>query len=125
MARTNVPYTGTAKEIFTALLALDEVQANDNFVVFIEHQIDKLATKKSGGGKLSKATLDARANEQDKILAILGTEGLTATDIANKAGLGTSQRASARLKELLEDGKVVVTEAKIDKRKAKVWTIAN
>lgn len=99
----------TKREMYNALLAIAEVQANDDMVEFINHEIELLSRKNSA----KKATPQQEENSAIKVAMIdIMTEPMTATQIMNAvASLFpnlerplTNQRISALLRQLGDDG---------------------
>lgn len=96
----------TKVEMFNAIKTV--VADNEEFVAFIDHEIELLQKKTSN----KKATKTQIENEgfKDIILSVLSNEGATVTEIQGKndilAGL-SNQRVSALLRQLVNDGKVV------------------
>ena len=104
----------TKVEMFNAIKAVEGVSANEDFVAFIDHEIE-LLNKKASNKKATKTQVE---NEGFKatILAVLTDVGATVTEIQGKdetlASL-SNQRVSALLRQLKDDGKVVrYTEGK-------------
>lgn len=111
MARANVNYKGTKKENFNALLAIPAVQENSNLIDFINHELELLANKKSGKG----AEQANREEAQDRIITLLIDKGaMKSTVIANELGFSSGQYATARLGELVKQGRVIRTKEKKD-----------
>ena len=62
---------------------------------------------------------------ENGILAVLGAEAMTASDIKDAVeGIETAQKATAVVKRLVEAGKVAVTEVKGKSGKVKGYTLA-
>lgn len=102
----------TKVEMFNAIKAV--VADNEEFVAFIDHEIELLNRKSSN----KKATKTQVENEgfKDIILSVLSDEGATVTEIQGKdetlANL-TNQRVSALLRQLVNGGKAIkVVEGK-------------
>lgn len=102
----------TKVEMFNAIKAV--VADNEEFVAFIDHEIELLNRKSSN----KKATKTQVENEgfKDIILSVLSDEGATVTEIQGKdetlANL-TNQRVSALLRQLVNDGRAIkVVEGK-------------
>lgn len=96
----------TKKEMFTKMLAIADVQVNEEMVAFINHEIELLERKNSA----KKATPQQVENEKvkEKILEILD-EPMTATQIMNAVQpffetVFTNQRISALLRQLGDKG---------------------
>lgn len=96
----------TKVEMFNAIKAV--VADNEEFVAFIDHEIELLNRKSSN----KKATKTQVENEgfKEEILNVLDVRGATVTEIQAKSevlsGL-TNQRVSALLRQLVNDGKAV------------------
>ena len=104
----------TKREVLTAMLQIKEIQANADFVNYIENELQLLA-KKSENRKSAK-TNEENIKLAEVVLEVLkGSEGMTASDIirANEelSGLSTP-KMTALLKVLMEQGKVVRIEDK-------------
>lgn len=102
----------TKVEMFNAIKAV--VADNEEFVAFIDHEIELLNRKSSN----KKATKTQVENEgfKDIILSVLSDEGATVTEIQGKdetlANL-TNQRVSALLRQLINEDKAIkVVEGK-------------
>lgn len=91
-------------EVVKALQGEATTMSTEDMVAFIEDRKAK-ATAKSGN---RKPTATQKANEaiKENILATLGTEGKTASEVMIEQGLGSNQKASALLRQLVLDGKV-------------------
>lgn len=108
----------TKADMFNAIKAVPEVAANDDFVAFIDHELELLA-KKSANRKPSKTS------EQNKELKVLITEVMSTLDapatvseiMALDEGLRglSTQKVSAVLKLMQADETVIKT---VDKKKA-------
>jgi len=97
----------TKKDYFKALLAIDEVADNEELVKFINHELELLGKKAD-----KKPTKEQEANKvlMDKIVAVMTSEGATASDIAKKSDDLkdlSNQKVSSMLRKLVEDGRVV------------------
>ena len=104
----------TKREVLTAMLQIKEIQANEDFVNYIENELQLLA-KKSENRKSAK-TNEENIKLAEVVLEVLkGSEGMTATEIIKSdellAGLSTP-KMTALLKVLMEQGKVVRIEDK-------------
>lgn len=107
----------TKKDHFTAILAIAEVQENQDLVDFVNHELELLSKKNSAN---RKPTATQKENEVIKkiILAALTNKPTSITDLQKKnAALAeiSNQKISALLRQLIIDNKVVRTE---DKKKA-------
>ena len=106
----------TRKEMFTAIMALEAVQQNQEYVTFLEKEIAK-CDKKSGAKKPTATQVE---NEQLKgaILEFLNGQGekrFTVTELTQQVGElegRTTQKVSALMRQLLLDGLVVRTSEK-------------
>ena len=103
----------TKKEMFTLIATLNA--SNQEIVDFCNHEIELLDNKKSNGNKkpnekVAKETeivYNALA-ELDKAVTVselIAEKGLT--ELANENGVVSTQKVSAMLKKLKEQGKVV------------------
>ena len=104
----------TKREVLTAMLEVQAIQENADFVAYIENELQLLA-KKSENRKSAK-TNEENLKLADVVLEVLqGSEGMTASEIirANDqlSGLSTP-KMTALLKVLMEQGKVVRIEDK-------------
>ena len=99
----------TKKDMYNALLKLAEVQANDDMVAFINHEIELLKRKNSA----KKATPQREENSAIKVAMIdIMTEPMTATQIMNAVAPMfpnlerplTNQRITALLRQLGDNG---------------------
>lgn len=101
----------TRKELFTAIMALDAVQQNQEYVSFLEKEIAKCDRKTAA----KKPTPTQVENEKLKnaILEFLSGEGencFTITELTQKVDAlkgRTTQKVSALMRQLLLDGLVV------------------
>ena len=105
------------------MLQVEEIQANADFVAYIENELQLLA-KKSENRKSAK-TSEENLKLAEVVLEVLkGSEGMTASEIirANDqlAGLSTP-KMTALLKVLMEQNKVVRIE---DKKKVLFKAVA-
>lgn len=99
----------TKKDMYNALLRIADVQANDEMVAFINHEIELLERKNSA----KKATPQQEENNAIKVAMLdIMTEPMTATQIMdvvepmfpNLERPLTNQRISALLRQLGDDG---------------------
>lgn len=99
----------TKKDMYNALLRLADVQANNEMVAFINHEIELLERKNSA----KRATPQQEENNAIKVAMIdIMTEPMTATQIMNAVAPMfpnlerplTNQRISALLRQLGDDG---------------------
>ena len=106
----------TKRDYFTAILAIEEVQANTAMVEFIEHELE-LLTKKNSADR--KPTATQKENEELKALILEGMEPnrvYTVTELIKSIdaiGDLTNQKVSAILRQMTDT--VTRTE---DKKKA-------
>ena len=94
----------TKREMYNAILAVDGVASNQEMVDFINRQIEILDHRKNASS--GKPTAKQVENEgiKDQILAILDTEGAKTCGELAKALEITSQKCSALLRQLGEEG---------------------
>jgi hypothetical protein len=116
MANTTTTTTTTKmtkKETFEAMLKLDQVQANEQFVKTLKHEIELLGKRSSSKAESNKK----KENEgvKDVILVELGkvkkatVSALIGTEALSKY---TNQKISALLRQLIAEGKVEKTTEK-------------
>ena len=106
----------TRKEMFMAIMALEVVQENQEYVTFLEKEIAK-CDRKSGAKKPTPTQVE---NEKLKsaILEFLSGQGenrFTVTELTQQIGElegRTTQKVSALMRQLLLDGLVVRTTEK-------------
>ena len=105
----NMSNKTTKKDMYNALLRIADVQANDEMVAFINHEIELLERKNSA----KKATPQQEENNAIKVAMLdIMTEPMTATQIMdivapmfpNLEKPLTNQRISALLRQLGDDG---------------------
>ena len=112
----------TKKDYFKALLAIEEVKANDDYVAFINHEIE-LLEKKNGNRKPTK-TQEENENIKEFILEV-AVQPMTITEIMKaiqpnvKIEL-TNQKVSALANKLVEDALMIKTT---EKRKSYFKTV--
>jgi len=96
-------------EVVKALSGEKSVMSVEDMVDFINDRKEKAVKK----GSSRKQTARQKENEgvKDTILKTLTNEGITVTDLLGKLDIEgmTNQRASALLRQLVLDGKVVKT----------------
>lgn len=113
----------TKREVLTAMLQVQAIQDNADFVAYIENELQLLA-KKSENRKSAKTSEENVALANVVLETLTGSEGMTASDIirANDqlSGLSTP-KVTALLKVLMEQGKVVRIE---DKKKVLFKAVA-
>lgn len=104
----------TKKEMFAMIM--EEVKGNAEMVAFLEHEIE-LLNKKKGSANSKKA--EEMKPEFDLILSVLGqaTKPLRVDELramSSELSAMSNQKVSARLRVLVEQGKVFkVTEKKV------------
>jgi DNA-binding MarR family transcriptional regulator len=106
----------TKKDYFNKLLALDEVQADETLVAFIDHELENLAKKSSYKSDKPTAKQKANASVKEAILAEMEKGKLyrisdMQKELACAAEL-SNQRVSALVRQLVEEGAVVRSEDK-------------
>lgn len=104
----------TKKDYFKALLAIEEVKANENYVAFINHEIE-LLEKKNGNRKPTK-TQEENENIKEFILEV-AVQPMTITEIMKAIQLSvgvelTNQKISALANKLVTDGFMTKTTEK-------------
>ena len=110
----------TKKDMFNAIKAVDAVAANPAMVAFIDHELELLAKKSSGGGN-RKPTKTQVANEavKDAIKAVLADgKARTVSEIIADGEFAegtTTQKISALCTLLIKAGEVTKT---VDKKKS-------
>lgn len=100
----------TKKENFNALLPLlvnEDGTPNDELVAFVKHEIDLLSKKAAAKSGKTKTQIE-NESIKDEIVDGLVEAGVpvTATDVGNLIDQ-TVQKASALLRQLVEDGRVL------------------
>ena len=108
----------TKRERFNSLLSLSEVQADADLVAFIEHEIELLDKTNSGEKKLTAQQTAHAGSKADLVEGMEENRLYTVTEIIKEVAECnelTNQRASALLRQLKDEGKVVKT---VDKRKS-------
>ena len=106
--------TMTKKDYFKALLAIEEVKANENYVAFINHEIE-LLEKKNGNRKPTK-TQEENENIKEFILEV-AVQPMTITEIMKAIQPNveielTNQKISALANKLVADGLIIKTTEK-------------
>ena len=104
----------TKKDYFKALLAIEEVKANENYVAFINHEIE-LLEKKNGNRKPTK-TQEENENIKEFILEV-AVQPMTITEIMKAIQPNveielTNQKISALANKLVADGLIIKTTEK-------------
>lgn len=111
----------TKREFYEAIAKGEvTVEMQELAVEYIEKMDESNEKRKT------KVTAKQIENEavKDKILAVLTAEGQTASTVGAAVEIST-QKASALLRQLVADGKVVQGEAKVEKKGLqKVYTLA-
>lgn len=109
----------TKREMYEMLKAVPAVAENEDFVKFLDHEIELLARKNGKGGK---PTATQKANEELKavILDLMNEEKATITEITKRVNGEkdtdyTPNKISALVRQLVGEGKVERIE---EKRKA-------
>lgn len=100
----------TKREVINAMLAVENISANEDFKAYLENEL-ALLDKKASNKKATKTQVE---NEgfKDEILNVLAVDGATVTEIQSKSevlGGLSNQRVSALLRQLVADGKAVKT----------------
>lgn len=113
----------TKKDLFNEVLAIAEVQANEELVNFINHELELLSKKASKSG--STKTQKENENIMETILQALEEIGraVTITELQKEneeMAQYSNQKLSALIKKLLDAGKV----AKIVDKKKSLFKIA-
>lgn len=98
----------TKRDYYNDLLAMDEVNANEEIVKFIKHEIALLDKKNASRKTEMTETQKENLVLKDKILDLLTKKGteMSCSQIAKEFGLST-QRTSPLLEKLIADNKVV------------------
>ena len=106
----------TRKEMFSAIMALDAVQANQEYVTFLEKEIAK-CDRKSVAKKPTPTQVENN-KLKSAIIEFLNSQGencFTVTELTQQVGElegRTTQKVSALMRQLLLDGLVVRTTEK-------------
>ena len=106
----------TRKELFTAIMALEAVQKNQEYVIFLEKEIAKCDRK--GGAKKPTPTQVENEKLKNAILEFLNGQGesrFTVTELTQQVGElegRTTQKVSALMRQLLLEGLVQRTSEK-------------
>lgn len=98
----------TKREVINAMLADENIKANQMFVDYLEHEIE-LLDKKAANRKPTK-TQKENAELAEVVAAVLTDEGATVTEIQGKDATLASlpnQKVTALLKILVAEGKAV------------------
>ena len=116
----------TKKEMFTLIATLNA--SNTEIVDFCNHEIELLERKKSQGNAKANEKMDSQVALVYNALASVGkavivSELIKETDLselANENGIVSTQKVSALLKKLVDNGKV----AKMTDKKKTYFSIA-
>ena len=110
----------TKKDNFKALLSIVETMGRNDLVDFINHEIELLDKKKSNGNaKANKQVADnvelvynalVELNKPVTITELIAQADLMA--LANEEHIVTTQKVSAYIKKLVDNGRVVKTTDK-------------
>lgn len=104
----------TNREFLTTIIALENV--TEDIKAYAEEKLAKLdATNEARKNKPSKKAVENAPIMNQILTEILTVEAQTASTIAEAAGISV-QKASALLRQLAAEGKVLVTEVKIPKK---------
>lgn len=108
----------TKAQMFSMIMALDEVKAHPEMVDFIQHEID-LLNKKASSRRATKVQ-EANLGIMETILEVLGTadKEVTITELQaldSRLGEYSNQKISSLVRKLVDEKKVVKT---IDKKKS-------
>lgn len=96
----------TKRDNFNALLALDEVKANETLVAFIKHELE-LLDRKANADKSNSPEAKANAELREAILvAIADKTPRTVTEICGLVGVPSNQKVTRQMTELRLLGKV-------------------
>lgn len=116
----------TKRDYFTALTDLvnnSTMDDKDDVLAFIANEIAILDKKKASSKKNAAKKKAAADTLKDAIVEALTVDPTSAADIAT--AVGTSKgKAIARLTALVNDGKVVKSVAKIDKKRVTMYALA-
>lgn len=103
----------TKRELFNALVAIVEGAEVENQAELIEglkHEIELLDNRKSYKSDKPTKAQKERLEQAEKVAAVLGDEGMTATDViaaVNDENIRSTQKVSALMKVLINDGRAV------------------
>lgn len=108
----------TKREFFEAVIALNDEVTKD----FAKKELEKMDARNAS--RSSKPTAKQVENEglKEQIPNLIG-DGKTAKGVGEAMNIST-QKASALLRQMVENGLLVATEEKVDKRKVKVYRLA-
>lgn len=109
----------TNREFFNAVIAN---QITEEVVAHATESLEKLDARNAK--RSSQPSKRSKENEPIKaeIINHIG-DGATAKTVGEVMGI-TTQKASALMRQMVEDGRLTATEEKVDKRKVKVYRIA-
>jgi hypothetical protein len=99
----------TFRDFYTSILNTSNV--SDDVKAFAEAELGKLDARNEKRRTTPSANQIANEGLKDSILAVLTTP-MFASDIASAVGIST-QKVSALTKQLVESGKVTVTDVKV------------
>ena len=103
----------TKRELFNALIAIVEGAKIENQAELIDglkHEIELLDNRKSYKSDKPTKAQKERLEQAEKVAAVLGDEGMTATDViaaVNDENIRSTQKVSALMKVLINDGRAV------------------
>jgi arginine repressor len=103
----------TKRELFNALVAIvegAEVENQAELVEGLRHEIELLDNRKSYKSDKPTKAQKERLEQAEKVAAVLGDEGMTATDViaaVNDENIRSTQKVSALMKVLINDGRAV------------------
>lgn len=104
----------TKRELFNALVAIVENQTElENAAELIEglrHEIELLDNRKSYKSDKPTKAQKERMEQAEKVAAVLGDEGMTATDViaaVNDENIRSTQKVSALMKVLIAEHRAV------------------
>jgi sulfur carrier protein ThiS len=103
----------TKRELFNALVTIvegTEVENAAELVEGLQHEIELLDNRKSYKSDKPTKAQKERMEQAEKVAAVLGDEGMTATDViaaVNDENIRSTQKVSALMKVLINDGRAV------------------
>ncbi len=103
----------TKRELFNALVAIVENAEVENAAELVEglqHEIELLDNRKSYKSDKPTKAQKERMEQAEKVAAVLGDEGMTATDViaaVNDENIRSTQKVSALMKVLINDGRAI------------------
>lgn len=104
----------TKREWFAVLKAMvekSEMVNKEGAVAFIDHEVS-LLDKKSGSAKPTKNQVENEDFKKAIAEVLAGGKVMTATEVMVATNIPSNQRASAILKQMINEGTVVRTETK-------------